>query len=43
VRLFPAICAIERQYFRATRMYPPQHLIVRRREVCSGTNGSRVR
>jgi 4,5-dihydroxyphthalate decarboxylase len=33
VRLFPDIRAIERQYFRATRMYPPQHLIVLRREV----------
>ena len=33
VRLFPDIRAIERQYFRATRMFPPQHLIVLRREV----------
>ena len=33
VRLFPDIRAIERQYFRATRMYPPQHLIVLRREA----------
>ncbi len=33
MRLFPDIRAIERQYFRATRMFPPQHLIVLRREV----------
>ncbi len=33
VRLFPDIRAIERQYFRATRVYPPQHLIVLRREA----------
>jgi 4,5-dihydroxyphthalate decarboxylase len=33
VRLFPDIRAVERQYFRATRMFPPQHLIVLRREV----------
>ena len=33
VRLFPDIRAIERDYFRATGMYPPQHLIVLRREV----------
>jgi len=33
VRLFPDIRAIERDYFRATRIYPPQHLIVLRREV----------
>jgi 4,5-dihydroxyphthalate decarboxylase len=32
-RLFPDIRAIERQYFRATRMFPPQHLIVLRRTV----------
>lgn len=33
VRLFPDIRAIERDYFRATRMFPPQHLIVLRRDV----------
>ncbi len=33
VRLFPDIRTIERQYFRATRMFPPQHLIVLRRET----------
>jgi 4,5-dihydroxyphthalate decarboxylase len=33
VRLFPDIRAIEREYFRATRVFPPQHLIVLRREV----------
>jgi 4,5-dihydroxyphthalate decarboxylase len=33
VRLFPDIRAIERDYFLATRVYPPQHLIVLRREV----------
>jgi 4,5-dihydroxyphthalate decarboxylase len=33
VRLYPDIRAIERQYFRATRMFPPQHLIVLRRET----------
>ena len=33
VRLFPDIRSIERQYFRATRMFPPQHLIVLRREA----------
>lgn len=33
VRLFPDIRTIEREYFRATRMFPPQHLIVMRREV----------
>ena len=33
VRLFPDIRSIERQYFRATGMFPPQHLIVLRREV----------
>ena len=32
-RLFPDIRAIEREYFRVTRMFPPQHLIVLRREV----------
>lgn len=33
VRLFSDVRAIERDYFRATRMYPPQHLIVLRREA----------
>jgi 4,5-dihydroxyphthalate decarboxylase len=33
VRLFPDIRAIERAYFRATGMFPPQHLIVLRRAV----------
>ena len=33
VRLFPDIRAIERDYFRATGMFPPQHLIVLKRNV----------
>ena len=33
VRLFPDIRAIERDYFRQTGMFPPQHVIVLRREV----------
>jgi 4,5-dihydroxyphthalate decarboxylase len=33
VRLFPDIRAIERDYFGATGMFPPQHLIVLRRET----------
>jgi 4,5-dihydroxyphthalate decarboxylase len=33
VRLFPDCRAVERDYFRATGIYPPQHLIVLRREV----------
>jgi 4,5-dihydroxyphthalate decarboxylase len=33
VRLFPDIRAIECHYFRQTRMFPPQHLVVLRREV----------
>jgi 4,5-dihydroxyphthalate decarboxylase len=33
VRLFPDIRAIEREYFKATRVYPPQHLVVLRRDV----------
>jgi 4,5-dihydroxyphthalate decarboxylase len=33
VRLFPDCRAVEREYFKATGIYPPQHLIVLRREV----------
>jgi 4,5-dihydroxyphthalate decarboxylase len=33
VRLFPDIRAIERDYFRAAGMFPPQHLVVLRREA----------
>jgi 4,5-dihydroxyphthalate decarboxylase len=33
VRLFSDIRAIERDYFRATRLFPPQHLIVLKRPV----------
>jgi 4,5-dihydroxyphthalate decarboxylase len=33
VRLFPDCRAVERDYFRASGVYPPQHLIVLRREV----------
>jgi 4,5-dihydroxyphthalate decarboxylase len=33
VRLFPDIRSIEREYFRATGMFPPQHLIVLKRAV----------
>jgi len=33
VRLFPEFRAIERDYFRQTRCFPPQHLIVLRRAV----------
>jgi 4,5-dihydroxyphthalate decarboxylase len=33
VRLFADIRAIERDYFRRTGMFPPQHLVVLRREV----------
>ena len=36
VRLFPDCRAVERDYFRATGIYPPQHLIVLRREVWEG-------
>ena len=33
VRLYPDCRAVERDYFRATGIYPPQHLVVLRREV----------
>jgi|ERR1051326_443717 4,5-dihydroxyphthalate decarboxylase len=33
VRLFPDFRAIEQDYFKATQAFPPQHLIVLRREV----------
>jgi len=33
VRLFPDCRAVERDYFKATGIYPPQHLVVLRREV----------
>jgi 4,5-dihydroxyphthalate decarboxylase len=33
VRLFPDARAIERDYFRQTRMFPPQHLVVLKRPV----------
>jgi 4,5-dihydroxyphthalate decarboxylase len=33
VRLYPDCRAVEREYFKATGIYPPQHLIVLRREV----------
>jgi 4,5-dihydroxyphthalate decarboxylase len=33
VRLFPDIRSIEREYFRQTGVFPPQHLIVLRREA----------
>lgn len=33
VRLFPDIRLIEREYFRATRIFPPQHLVVLKRPV----------
>ena len=33
VRLFPDCREVERAYFRATTIYPPQHLVVLRREV----------
>ena len=32
VRLFPDIRAIERDYFRQTACFPPQHLVILRRE-----------
>jgi len=33
VRLFPDCRQVEREYFKATGVYPPQHLIVLRRDV----------
>jgi 4,5-dihydroxyphthalate decarboxylase len=33
VRLFPDIRSIERDYFRRTGCFPPQHLVILRREV----------
>lgn len=33
VRLFKDVRAVEREYFQATRMFPPQHLVVLRREA----------
>ena len=33
VRLFPDIRGVEREYFRATGMFPPQHLVVIKRPV----------
>src|SRR5260370_3737526 len=33
VRLFPDIRAIERDYFRRTGCFPPQHLVILRRDV----------
>lgn len=33
VRLYPDCRAVEREYFRATGVYPPQHLVVLRRAV----------
>jgi 4,5-dihydroxyphthalate decarboxylase len=39
VRLFPDCRAVERDYFKATGVYPPQHLIVLRREVWERNKG----
>ena len=33
VRLLQDVRGVEQEYFRATRMYPPQHLVVLRREI----------
>lgn len=37
VRLFPDVRAIEKEYFRTTHVYPPQHLIVLRRAAWEQT------
>lgn len=39
VRLFPDCRAVERDYFKATGVYPPQHLIVLRREIWERDKG----
>ncbi len=39
VRLYPDSRAIERDYFKATGVFPPQHLIVLRREVWEQDHG----
>ena len=39
VRLFPDCRAVERDYFKATGIYPPQHLIVLRRGVWQRDKG----
>jgi 4,5-dihydroxyphthalate decarboxylase len=33
VRLFPDIRAVERDYFRQTGCFPPQHLVILRRDI----------
>ena len=38
VRLFPDIRAIERDYFRRTGCFPPQHLVILRRDVWERNN-----
>jgi len=38
VRLFPDIRAIERDYFRRTGCFPPQHLVILRRDVWERDN-----
>ena len=44
IRLFPDIRTVERDYFRRTGCFPPQHLIILRRDrdVWSRTSGSRA-
>jgi 4,5-dihydroxyphthalate decarboxylase len=39
VRLFADIRAVERDYFARTQMFPPQHLIILRREVWEANRG----
>lgn len=39
VRLYPDSRAVERAYFKATGVFPPQHLIVLRREVWEADKG----